>query len=163
MTVANYQLKLNIDETITLGEDLVSNPPVLHTISGDTGSLDGNSAVPVTTPFSDQVQLSGGTVTLDLAALVRANLANSNFTGLKVQVWKIKAATGNTAVIIVKPAASNGYHFLGDADGQATLAADDQLMGQFNDSLPDVGGSAKDLTITSSDADAIFEIILAAG
>ena len=163
MVAAKYQLKLDVDETIVLGEELVADPPVKHTIAGDNGTLDTSSGIPVTKVWSDTVQLTAGTVTLDLTALVRPNLANIDFTGLKVQLVKIKADTANTAVIIVKPAVSNGYFLLGDTDAQWTGAALDQLLQQTNDTLPDVAGGAKDITITSSDADAKFDIILAAG
>ena len=163
MPSAKYDFKLDLAETISLGEEQVTDPPVLHTIANASGTLDANSGVPVTLPWSDEAQLSGGTLTLDLAALARLRLADINFTGLKVQLVKIVAHADNTAVIIVKPAASNGYFLFGDADGQWTGAAGAITQTFGNESLPDVGASAKDITITSSDVDAKFHILLAAG
>ena len=163
MVQAKYQTKLDMEETISLGEEQVTDPVVRHTIANDSGTLDSTTGVPVTKIWSDEAQLSGGTLTLDLTALARPRLADVDFTGLKVQIMKIVAHTANTAVIIVKPAASNGYFLFGDTDAQWTGGALDEVLQKTNDSLPDVGASAKDITITSSDADAKFHIELAAG
>lgn len=159
---ANYDLKLDIFDTPAAGQDHAADQTFQHRILS-SGTLDADSSAPATKAFADQRTLSGGADAIDLAALTGPLSSTVDFTELKVQLVKIKAAAANTAAIVVKPAAANGYHLFGDADGQVTLAAGCEVLMRRNDDLPDVGPTAKDLAITSSDADAVWDIELVAG
>jgi len=119
--------------------------------------------VPATKAWSDQRSLSSGTDSLDLTALVHTNLNNVDFTGLKVQLLKLKAAAANTAAIVFADASSNGYSLFGDASGQITLPAKAQALFYFGDTLADVSSTVKALTITSTDLDATYDILIVAG
>lgn len=158
-----YNFRVDLDETPDLALDLVTNPTIEHRIAAASGTLDATSTVPLTKGWSDQRQLSTGTDTIDLAALVRANMPNVDMSGLKIQMVKIVAATANTAGIVFADGSSNGYNIFGDGSGQVTVLAGMQLVWFGNDKLDDVGGSDKVIDVTSSDADAIYEIIIAGG
>lgn len=160
---AKYNLKLHVDEVLALGLDNVANPTAVHETTDESGTLNAGSTPPATKAWSDERQLAGGTDTFDLTALANGNLANVDFTGLKVQLVKIVADPTNTDDIVVADGASNGYHLFGDASGQITLGPGGAALLFFQDSLPDVSGTAKNVTVTSADADAIYDIILVAG
>ncbi len=158
---AKYNLLLEVNETLTLSEDQSTDPTLLHTIAGGSGTLNATSTVPATKPWSDDVQLSGGAVTLDLTALARPVLANVDFTGLKVQLFKAKADATNTSAVKIDVGATNGYNIFGAATSEVDLFPGDQCLFQFTDQLPDVGSGAKDIDLSSSDVDAkiIFELV----
>ena len=157
-----YNLRAQAVETLALNIDS-PNPNVTHEISGDSGTLDANSTVPATKAWKDDRQLSSGTDTFDLTALSRGNLNDEDFTGLKVQIIKIKAKSTNTAVTTFKAGTTNGYNLFGNADGEITLDAGAVALFQMNDKLADVGASAKNIDISSTDVDAQYEILLVAG
>ena len=159
---AAYALALKVAETLGLALDHATDVDAEHDFA-ISGTLNGTSTPPATKAFSDEGQLSGGTKTIDLTALVGALAASVDFTGLKVQLVKIRADSANTSTITVKDGATNGYNLFGDASGQITLGAKDAALLFFNDSLPDVAAGAKDIDITSSDVDAKYDIIIVAG
>lgn len=163
MTVrAIYDLKLEIREVVDLGLDGVINPE-LKRETATAGTLDADSGVPATKTWFDDVELSAGTLTLDLTALTRTNLPTVDLTGLKVQFIKVKADSTNTAGVIVADHATTGYLIFGDASGQVTLLAGMEVLLLGNDQLADVSASVKQLLITSSDPDAKFAIEIVAG
>lgn len=166
MTVeVTYNSLLQVDETFAIAHDLVSDNPVgTHEITGSSASLDADSSPPCTKAWSDQVQLAAGALTLDLAALNRGSLLSAeNFTGLKVQVIKIKAPDTNTATVSIAPGATNGYHLFGAADGKVHLGPGDECLFKYTEQLPDVAAGAKDIALASAQADALLQIILVAG
>lgn len=162
---AEYLMHVRGIEDVTVSFDL--DPQTItpsHDIGGDVIlALGSGTTPPVTKVWGKQLQLSGGTLTFDLKALASPLDANVDFDTLKVNLYKFKAADANTAVIIIKPAVSNGYHIFGDADGQHTIGAGDEIAGLLKESSPDVGAGAKDITVTSTDQDAIFDVVLCAG
>ncbi len=163
---AVYKFQVDATETLALSEDLAADVPMLFQINGAgvaTPTLTATTSPPVTKAWGDDVTLSGGAVTLDLAALVRAVLPNVDFTGLKVQLIHIKAAAANTAALKFDVGASNGYGIFGSATSEISLDADDEAAFFFNDKLPDVAAGAKDIDVSSSDVDAKFKIVLVAG
>lgn len=160
---AAINLALQATEDIDLGLDNVDNPTVVHQVAGGSKTLNASSTPAATKAWSDQRQLSGGSDSIDLTALANGNLANIDFTGLKVQVIKIVAAEANTAAITIADGATNGYHVFGDGSGQINLVAGGQALIYVPEGLPDVGASAKTIDVTSSDTDAIYDIVLIAG
>lgn len=163
MTIeAKYDLKLSVEEVLALGVDLAGDPTATHQITGTSGTLTGSTTVPATTVWGDKRQLAAGTDTIDLTALVEGNLPNKDLTGLKLQLIKLKATSTNTAVLTVKPAATNGYEF-GATNDEITLHPGGAVLLFVPDLAPDVAAGAKDITVTSSDADAEYEILIVAG
>lgn len=160
---ARFNLQLTVTETLDLQSDNFSDPDVGHTISGGVRTIDASSTVPATKTFSDKITLSAGAATIDLTALVRTPLAAVDFTGLKVQLVKFKAASANTAVVIVVPGASNAYNLFGDSDGQVTYPAEAESLNYWADQLADVSSTVKNVDLSSTDLDAIIEVELVAG
>ncbi len=66
-------------------------------------------------------------------------------------------------VEIDKVGAANPYNLFGDANGEITLAPDARAVLYFAAGLPDVAGGAKEIDVSSSDVDAKYDIIMAAG
>lgn len=159
---ASFNLDLKADEVLALGLDNVTDPTLRHAVV-TSGTLTGSTSVPSTKAFSDQRSLAAGTDTLDLTALVGALSSAIDMTGLKVQLVKIVAAIANTEDIVIADTAATGYFIFGDASGQVTLPPGGSIMLFGNEGLPDVGAGAKDIDVTSSDLDAIYDIIIVAG
>lgn len=160
---ARFNLVLVAEETIELSEDLNEDPTVIHQISGGFGTFSATSATPVTKAWSDTRSLAAGTNSIDLTALVNAARNDIDFTVLKVQAVKIVAATNNTANVLFSPAGSNGYNLFGSSDGKISLAAGCQALFIFPEGLADVSATVKAITVTSSDVDAAYSILLVAG
>ncbi len=161
-TSAPYDFRCEATETIELSGDNFDDPTIKHDFAV-SGTLNASSTPPATKSWSDQRTLSGGTDTLDLEALVQAGLSNINMTGLKVQLIKIFAASANTAVLVVKDGTTNGYNIFGDASGQVSIPAGGTVMLFGNDGLQDIAASDSEIDITSTDADAIYDILIVAG
>ena len=164
MTVgAKYDMLLQVTEAVALGLDLAGDASFVHEIASTAGRLSSATTPAISAAFSDDIPLSGGAFTLDLAALTRGSeLSALDMTGLKVQAFLIRAKAANGALITVTDGLTNGYLLFGDAAGQVTLDPGDAVMMLFNESLPDVGGSAKTIDFAGTGTDA-FEIIIVAG
>lgn len=161
---ATYDFKLSVSDAIALGLDLVADQTFTHVIDGDSGSLTGSSTPAVSKAWSDEVQLTAGALSLDLTSLSRGSVLSSlDLTGLKLQLIKIKAAIANTDTVTIADGASNGYSIFGDTSGSITLGSGDVAMFLFAETLPDVSATVKTIDISSSDTDAVLEIILVAG
>lgn len=162
---AKFYLLLQATVGVDLSQDNSTDPDIVEEF-GQTqaNTLDANTTPAVTKSWSDQVSLTAGTVTLDLTALSRGtNMSTVNMNGLKVQLVKIKAKSTNTQTITIADAASNGYNLFGDASGQVTLDASGEIMQYTPELLANISSTAKDITITSNDVDAIFDIQIVAG
>lgn len=157
--------KLKVVETVTTSDPVVGDGSFTHQQANEADvTLNATSTPKAEDVYSGQVQLSSGTATVDLTSLTNSTGGTAkDFTGKKVQVFKLHAASDNTAGVVVAPAVSNGYNLFGDSDGQVTLGANEYLSRFCNDQLAAVGASAKDLTLTSSDVDAKLNILLVAG
>ncbi len=161
---AAYNLSLKVTDTPDFSLDLGSGGTLTHQITGGAGTLTASSAVPATKAWSDQVQLSSGTLTLDLTALSRGSVLSAvDFSGLKVQIIKLKAPTTNTADITVDVGAANGYELFLGASSQLDLGPGDSVLFKRTDNLADVAAGDKDIDLSSSDVDALLDIILVAG
>lgn len=165
---ARYHPRLEVRETLGLSLDSAADPDIIHETTPGEGTLTASSTVPATKAWSDQGQLTAGTVTLDLTSLSNGStLAATNMTGLKVQLVKITNApatgTANTSTLTIADGASNGYTLFGDASGQVTLPVGGWVLLGGNEGLPDVASNAKNITLTSSDTDADYQILIVAG
>jgi hypothetical protein len=128
--------KMQIKETIELTLDNVSNPTLSHEIAGGSKTLNATSTPAVSKAFSDQRTLSGGSDTLDLTAApgptVNGSATTIDFTGLKIQAFKFKAKSTNSAVILIGGHATDGYEpFSNHATGIIQLAAGEEIMMVF--------------------------------
>ena len=120
--------------------------------------------MPATKVAGDSVDLAGGTLTLDLTALVGAAGAAVDFTGLKVQVAKFRNVSTNTGTLVITVGAANGYNIFGDADGSVTLGIGAEILMYCPDTLDAVAAADLGIDITSAaDADATLEYMLVAG
>ena len=155
-------LALVASEVIASPSELVGNLNVQHTIE-DKQTLNATSTAPATKAYSDRLTLTAGAADIDLTALTDA--ANNALTllGLKVQAIAIKAAATNTAKVAVAAGSSNGYLLLAAAAGKVEVPAGGSLFMSLNETAPDVGASAKVLALTSTDTDAIVDIVIIAG
>ena len=164
MTVsAAYDLKLKVTETPALGLDFATDKDLLHHFDS-AATLSASSTVPATKVGALAVSLSGGAATLDLTSITHGSELNAvTFSGLKVQLLKVRARSTNTDTVTIVDGASNGYNIFGDASGQITLSAGMEALFFYNEALADVSGSAKTIDFSSSDADAIVDIIIVAG
>lgn len=126
------------------------------------------SGVPMTKVYAQQRALSGGALTLDLTSLTDATGAALDLSGLKVQFVYIENApasgAANTDTLNVKFGATNGYNIFGDAASEITLAVGGWCAVYNPEGTPDVAnGSADTIDFASSDADADFIVMIAAG
>lgn len=161
----NYELKLHAFDTADAGIDSDDPQIVWHDLEADIkATLNAAGSVPVSKAWADKRTLSAGADTIDLTALSGPFASSIDLTGLKVQVIRITADAGNAAPITVKFGSANSapYNLFGSA-GQVEVPAGGAVMLFGNEKLPDVAAGAKDLDVSSSDATAVYRIVLAAG
>lgn len=159
MTVsAQYDLKLIVTETPALALDLAANPDIIHQITGSHGTLNASGSVTATCVIDDQIGLTAGTYTLDVTAFVRTTLATVDATGLKLKLWKVKAASTNTDVVTIATGAATGYALFGTA-GKLVLGPGEEAAGARGLNGVTVTSSLKNIDMTSPDADAIVQFI----
>jgi hypothetical protein len=161
-----YDAKFHADEVPALALDLApSNPTLQHRIAypAVTGTLDATTTVAITQVYSDRKALAAGVYTLDLRALTGPNGVALDLNGLKVKGIIIVANPANTAGIVVKDGATNGYLIWGSATGENTVWPGFPIEQIFGNNLAAVSATVKTIDFSSSQADAEFEIILVAG
>lgn len=155
-----------ITRTHDWASDLAPNPSTTSDLGSSTTTLNAStSGSPVTAEWSGTVTLSAGAATLDCTALpdpVTGGSNTRNFSGLKIQVLRIKPRSTNTAAVVIGSGASNGLNVFGNS-GTITLTAGADVFLRNPEGTPDVGSSAKTIDLSSSDEDAIVDIQLAAG
>lgn len=112
---AKWESKLTVDETLELGLDNVADPEITHQLESDSGTLDASSDPKAIKAWSAQVALSGGAAALDLTALDGGSeLADRDFTGLKLQLIKLACPVGNSVgITFERKDASTGYNPFG--------------------------------------------------
>ena len=162
VTAATYIARLQVTETPNLGVAQVTNLLHTHALKANL-TLDGSTTVPATQVYSATLNLSCGTLTVDLASLTDLAGSALDLTGLKVQLLLIIAASDNTAAIVVKDHGTNGYDIFGDASGSVAIPIGGFVMYGGNDKLDDVAAADKQVLVTSGDADAGFQIMIVAG
>lgn len=163
---AEFAFTLEVRETVALSADHVVDPTVRHSLGADNGTLNATSTPAATKTSSDTIALAAGAGTLDLTAATGLKGGTVDFTGLKVQIVKLKTPPGNSASIVVeRKDAATGYNLFGDdnnSDESVEVPPDTLMQFKYNDTLEDVGASNKDLRFTGTGTDQI-EIQLVAG
>lgn len=166
---AIYNLKLLVEEVLSVSQDLADDPPLNHELSTPiAGILSASTKVPVTKVWSDTRTLVAGADTFDLTSLTGPSAVAIDFTGLKVQIIALAAAATNTEPIKFDVGAANGYNLFGSATSELSL---DAYTGEYGagvlmfcpETLPEVAAGAKTVDMTSADLDAAYSIILVAG
>ena len=153
---------VRVTDTVALGLDQAADPSIVHTITMPIPlTLTSSTTPPVTKVWSDNVALSGGAKTLDLEALVNANLPNINFVGLKVQVLMMSCPSANTGAITITSGASNGYD-IGGASMSYALDPGGTLVLFLIDTAPDVAGADSEIDFAGTTTET-FDILMVAG
>ena len=164
---AKFDLRITADETLALGLDNVTDTPFEHTLGVDNGKLTATTTPAATKVFSDTINLSSGSATLDLTSLAGPASTTVTFSGLKVQLVKLKCPLTNTAGITVDAKdATTGYNLFG-ATNAVTTEKIEFMPGMVasintNDQLQDVDSTHKDLTLTGTGTESI-RVLLVAG
>lgn len=145
---ATLRLNLDVIETLENNSEgaLPANRKVTWNVFAVNKALNGSTSQPATQVSCDEKSFTTSG-TIDLTALVGANAAAINGTGLKVQAVLIRAKANNTNPVAIDVGASNGYELLG-ADFHATLVAGQAIAIDLNDASPDIGSSSKILDVT---------------
>ncbi len=152
---------VSVKETVALGLDHSTNPRIVHEIAPLLGAkLTGSTTPPVTKVWEDNVALTAGAKTLDLEALVNANLPNVNFVGLKVQILVFSVPAGNSPITITSGAV-NGYDIGGAASSWA-IGAGGQLILLLNETAPDVAAADSEIDFAGTGSET-FDILMVAG
>lgn len=146
--------------------DLAPTQTFSHQI-GPTSDLrlTSESDAPVSVIVSDDRTLALGTDTIDLTAAPGYFGATKNLTGKRLQAFEIIAHEDNSDAIVVAPDGVNGYNLLGHASALVYLFAKmrHRTTCEGVEALPEVGPTAKLITITSDMAAAKYKIVMAFG
>lgn len=160
---ARYNLSLDVDEVLSLNQDVGSDPTIQRTTRA-SGTLDANSTPAATKVWSDTRALTSGTDAIDLTSLSRgSDLSTLDMTGLKVQACIITCPDSNSELVTFEDGSSNGYTLFGDASGEVSVPPGGTVALYFPEGLPDVGSSAKAVDVSSADDDATYTIELVCG
>ena len=156
-----YNSTVTVKQTLDTGiSSSAGDRTLIHDNINTSAVLNASSTIPVTKMIWVNQALTAGAKTLDLTSLTGTNGASVDFTGLKVQVAKLKNPTGNAAMTI-KFGAANPYNLLG-ASWTLIILAGQEITVYGNDATPDVAGGAKDIDIAGTGSE-IIEIQLVAG
>lgn len=115
-----------VDEVIPAGDGYAAGS-IKHALAQFSGltttkAFGGTGSPTWTDAWSDTVDLSGGTATIDLTALARpAPLEDVSFAGSKIVYAAFAGAAANANPIEVAPDATAGYNIFGTADDKITV------------------------------------------
>jgi len=165
---AEYDFKLRVLDTPSLAIDGLTVPPLFYETDTATDAvLDSTTSPPATIQWQDTRTLTASADTIDLTALTEGGLsAAKDCTGLRVRLVKIYASVNNTASIAVEDASSNGYRIFGSSAGRVDIPVGGIVMFYCHNgdaSVPIISSTAKNIGVSSSDADASYEIQIVAG
>lgn len=164
---AHYDVKLDVEETLALSQDLsAAETTFTHKVTETTrGTLNATLTPAVTKVWSDKVNLAAGAATLDLTSLTGPAGTTVDFTGLKVQLVKLACPAGNTVGITVDRGASNAYNLFGADNAsaeQVEILPGCSMVIFNNDKTEDVSATIKNVQLAGTGTESI-EIILVAG
>ena len=162
---ATLNVKLAMTETTTANE-LAADKNIDHVFEA-LAKLGATTTPVVTKVYAQQLQLSGGALTLNLTALTDGVGAALDLDTLKVQIFAVKNApsTGaaNTDTLNIKTGAVDGFGILGDTLSEATLAIGGFLVIYNPEGTADVAAAVDQVDFSSTDVDASFQVLIAAG
>jgi hypothetical protein len=144
-----YTSKILATETLESNVDLSSDKTVSFNGLDTVRTLNETSTPPVAKGSYQDIPLVAGAKTLDLAALVGANSAAVNGTGLRVQTIKIRNKATNANAMTIAKGASNGYDGLG-ANFSITLVPGAEMLVLLNDGGTDIGATNKTLDVAGT-------------
>lgn len=147
-----------------LGITGVADPELEYTL-GVSGDLDESSSPPVSKQWLGQsLALAAGTLTLDLEALTKGNLADESFTGLELTVLVVVNPAGNNPLTVTFGAA-NPYPIMGSLTAFAILTAEadaEAVLVQRQRIPTAVGPTASDIKFDGTGTET-FSVFMAAG
>lgn len=157
-----YASTVQATETLTASVPAISASAnsVIHNGYNTSATLNSGTTPPVTTPVYFEKDLSSGTATIDLTALTGTNGSTVTLNGLKVQIFKVIAKTGNANPITLTEGASNGYELMGSA-WTIALKAGEEFTYKGTDTSPDVGGSTKTIDLSGTGSQGVKIAIIA--
>jgi hypothetical protein len=158
-----YALTMTVTETLsgsTVPALSASNNSLIHSGYNKSGTLNASSTAPATKCAHVLQALTAGAATIDLTA-VQGTQGNVTFSGLKIQLFRATATTGNANVLTLTEGASNGYELAGNT-WKVGLLSGQSFMFFGNDGAPDVGGSAKDIDLAGTGSQSV-EISIVGG
>lgn len=162
---ATYNALLTVKETLALGLDNATDPTTPHTLGDHAATLSASTTPPVTKTFSDDIALVAGAGTLNLSTLAGPLSTTIDFTGLKVQVIKLVAASTNTGGITVAKGDAQPYNLFGEdnvSSETVEVLPGDAVLIVHNETTEDVGAAIKNIKFTGTGTDTL-RIMLVAG
>jgi len=157
-----YDLKISVAETPALSLDSGTDPTITRATT-TSGKWTGSTSTPVTKNIILTDALTAGTATIDLTSMTDGVLGTKDFTGLKVQAYKITNPSTNTAALLVEDGATNGYNIFGAATRAVSVLLGQVVASVIPDQMADVSATVKTIDLTSTDLDADYTIELVAG
>lgn len=165
-TVAvSVDYETNITVTPTYSGDYISsgNATLLYNGMDESGTLTGATAVPVTKFSSSRIAMDAGAATIDLSALPGVSAEETvDFTGLKVQVMKIRNLSTNANKITLTKGASNGWSFVSTDTWTIPLLPNQSVELLFKDGSADVSAGACEIDLAGTGAQ-VLEYTFVAG
>lgn len=148
--VVTYNDQIKTVETLpnNTGSASAANRVVTHDQYDEAVTLNSGTTPPVTQIAAFLLTLSGGTVNIDLTALVGTNGATLDGTGLKIQIIRIKNLGANPMVI--KSGASNGHTGVIGATTGETIPVGGHMKKFTGDQGDDIDATHKILTVTGT-------------
>lgn len=152
-------LQLTVEETLATNVPAMNSTSVIkHDGFNSSVAMNANTTPPATKAAAFTPTLSGGALTIDLTALTGTQ-GTVDGTGLKVQAFLFNNIAA--ASVSISTGASNGYAMLGTSKS-VTVPAGASLMMRFNDNLPDISSTAKNIDLAGTGSQA-FECVIVMG
>lgn len=157
----NCVMKATGTQTFTGDEISGSNNTITYSGRDRDSSFNASSSVPVTKVAAGTVTLSGGTGSLNFAALSGRNSDETvDMTGLKPQIIKFVAPSTNANAITIAEGASNGLALLG-ASFTFKLLPGQEAQFYLADAAPDIASGDRVLDITGTGSQTLHWITYA--
>lgn len=149
-----YKSSLTVLETLT--GPFVSDADSTVTTNGlnEEGTLTAASAIPVTKHAAYELTMSGGSGSINLAALPGLTAEETVVgTGLKVQGLKFRNKSTNANKITVAKGASNGYGLCASGDAWSVVLSPGQsVLFLLDEVAPNVASDARVIDVTGTGA-----------
>ena len=157
-----YVSQLTVVETLA-GEYLGTDNTVTTNGLNTSNEWTASTTPPVSKYSAGTLTLSSGSGTINLASMPDANgvAGTVDFTGLKVNAYKLRNKSTNANNITIAEGASNGYPLHG-ASFTLTLRPGEELTYKGTDVGTDVGSADRILDVTGTGSQ-ILEFELVAG